>query len=57
MAAAIGWWTLCSRGAASKIVWIEEHYKAGATHACILPLPADKKLASDERTMEVLAPR
>ena len=36
---------------------IEEHHKAGATHVCILPLPADKKPLPDERTMEALAPR
>jgi len=36
---------------------IEQHHKAGATHVCILPLPADKKPLPDERTMEALAPR
>jgi probable F420-dependent oxidoreductase len=36
---------------------IEEHHQAGATHVCILPLPADKKPLPDERTMEALAPR
>jgi len=36
---------------------IEQHHKAGPTHVCILPLPADKKPLPDERTMEALAPR
>jgi probable F420-dependent oxidoreductase len=36
---------------------IEAHHKAGATHVCILPLPANKKPLPDERTMEALAPR
>jgi probable F420-dependent oxidoreductase len=36
---------------------IEEHHKAGATHVCILPLPANKKPLPDERAMEALAPR
>jgi probable F420-dependent oxidoreductase len=35
---------------------IEAHYKAGATHVCILPLRSDKRPRPDEITMEALAP-
>jgi probable F420-dependent oxidoreductase len=36
---------------------IEGHYKAGATHVCILPLRTDTEALPDPRAMEALAPR
>jgi probable F420-dependent oxidoreductase len=36
---------------------IAAHHKAGATHVCILPLPADNSPVPDQRAMEALAPR
>jgi hypothetical protein len=36
---------------------IADHQAAGATHVCILPLPASGGHAPDERTLEALAPR
>ena len=36
---------------------IAAHHKAGATHVCILPLPADNSPAPDQRALEALAPR
>ncbi len=36
---------------------IAAHHKAGATHVCILPLPADNSPLPDQRAMEALAPR
>ncbi len=36
---------------------IEAHYKAGATHVCILPLRSDGVFLPDERALEALAPR
>lgn len=35
---------------------IEAHYRAGATHVCILPLRSDGVLLPDERVLEALAP-
>jgi hypothetical protein len=35
---------------------IDAHYKAGATHVCILPLPPNGALRHDERVLEALAP-
>ena len=36
---------------------IGAHYKAGATHVCILPVRSDGSMLPDERTLEALAPR
>ncbi len=36
---------------------IAAHYKAGATHVCILPIRSDGGMGPDERTLEALAPR
>ncbi len=36
---------------------IEAHYRAGATHVCILPLRADGSPLPDHRALEALAPR
>jgi probable F420-dependent oxidoreductase len=36
---------------------IEAHYKAGATHVCLLPLRSDGKPLPDLRALEALAPR
>ena len=36
---------------------IAAHYKAGATHVCILPLSPDGSTIQDERVLEALAPR
>jgi len=36
---------------------IAAHYKAGATHVCILPINPDGSITPDERTLEALAPR
>lgn len=36
---------------------IAAHYKAGATHVCILPINPDGSIVPDERTLEALAPR
>lgn len=36
---------------------IAAHHRAGATHVCILPLPADNRPIPDQRAMEALAPR
>jgi probable F420-dependent oxidoreductase len=36
---------------------IEAHYKAGATHVCILPLRSDGVFLPDLRALEALAPR
>jgi probable F420-dependent oxidoreductase len=35
---------------------IEAHWKAGATHVCILPLPADGSPIPDEKALEALKP-
>jgi hypothetical protein len=35
---------------------IAAHYKAGATHVCILPLSPDGSPSPDERTLVALAP-
>jgi probable F420-dependent oxidoreductase len=35
---------------------IEAHWKAGATHVCILPLPADGSPLPDEKAVEALKP-
>jgi len=32
------------------------HYKAGATHVCVLPLRSDRAFRPDERVLEALAP-
>jgi len=36
---------------------IDAHYKAGATHVCILPITSDGSMRPDELTLEALAPR
>jgi probable F420-dependent oxidoreductase len=36
---------------------IAAHYKAGATHVCILPLSPNGGMSPDERVLEALAPR
>ncbi len=36
---------------------VAAHYKAGATHVCIVPITADGGMIPDERTIEALAPR
>lgn len=36
---------------------IAAHYKAGATHVCILPVRADGAMTPDERTLDALAQR
>ena len=36
---------------------IAAHYKAGATHVCIVPIASDGSMIPDERTVEALAPR
>jgi probable F420-dependent oxidoreductase len=36
---------------------IEAHYRAGATHVCILPLSVSGGMAPDLRTVQALAPR
>jgi probable F420-dependent oxidoreductase len=36
---------------------IAAHYKAGATHVCVLPLSEQGTAVPDERVLEVLAPR
>lgn len=36
---------------------IAAHYKAGATHVCIVPIASDGSMIPDERTIEALAPR
>ena len=36
---------------------VEAHYKAGATHVCILPLNPDGGLVPDLRTLRALAPK
>lgn len=35
---------------------VEAHYKAGATHVCVLPLRSDGIYRPDERVLEALAP-
>jgi hypothetical protein len=35
---------------------VEAHYKAGATHVCVLPLRSDGIFRPDERALEALAP-
>jgi len=35
---------------------VEAHYKAGATHVCVLPLRSDGIFRPDERVLEALAP-
>ncbi len=36
---------------------IAAHYRAGATHVCMLPINPDGSMLPDERTLEALAPR
>ncbi|HTY53907.1 MAG TPA: TIGR03620 family F420-dependent LLM class oxidoreductase [Candidatus Binataceae bacterium] len=36
---------------------IDAHYKAGATHVCVLPVSSDGGISPDELTLEALAPR
>ncbi len=36
---------------------IAAHYKAGATHVCIVPIASDGSMIPDERAIETLAPR
>lgn len=44
-------------GSADKIrERIAAHYKAGATHVCIVPIVSDGGMIPDERTIETLAP-